>query len=331
MTRARIVVMTTGGTIASRRDPSGRNRSGALQGEELMHHVTLPPEAEVDLEVRSVLQKPSNAITLDDLLYLRQECLVLAESSEVKGIVITHGTDTLEETAYFLDIMLPTSLTLVLTGSQRAPHEPGTDAFRNLADAVLVAVSDQARGLGTLVVFNQSIFSARQVRKTSSFQVNGFASPETGPIGYIDGTRVSVAMRPARPEGLNIPIDATLPRVDILPAYLDASPDLLESAVEAGAAGLVIDGLGRGHVPPSWLNIIPSITQRGIPVAIVSSCPTGPVHPSYEFTGSLASLEAIGVIAVQDLSARKARLLLSALLASSRQSEIAERLRTLTA
>ncbi|MFW6345505.1 MAG: asparaginase [Halomonas sp.] len=328
-TRSRVVVLTTGGTIASRPDESGRNRSGALQGEALLHQVSLPEGAAIDVEVRSLLQKPSNAISLADLMRLRQECQALAASADVAGIVITHGTDTLEETAYFLDITLPASPTIVLTGSQRAPHESGTDAFRNIADAVVVAASDQARDLGTLVVFNQSIFAARQVRKVSSFQLNGFAAPDAGPLGYVDGERVKLALRPVRPASLALPADATLPRVDILPAYLDASPGLLEAAAAAGAAGLVIDGLGRGHVPPAWLDAIPRMTARGIPVVIVSSCPSGPVHASYEFVGSLASLEAAGVIAVTDLSARKARLALSALLAS--EGEVAARLRTLTA
>lgn len=329
-TSTRVVVLTTGGTIASSPDDSGRNRSGALQGDVLMSQVSLPEGAAIDVEVRSLLQKPSNAISRDDLMRLRRECQALAESPDVAGIVITHGTDTLEETAYFLDITLPASPTIVLTGSQRAPHEPGTDAFRNIADAVMVAASDEARGLGTLVVFNQSIFSARQVRKVSSFQVNGFAAPEAGPLGYIDGTRIKISVHPACPAQLDLPADATLPRVDILPAYLDASPTLLEAAVAGGAAGLVIDGLGRGHVPPDWLDAIPRITAQGIPVAIVSSCPSGPVHTSYEFLGSLASLEETGVIAVPDLSARKARLALSVLLASA-NGEVAAPLRTLTA
>src|SRR5690554_2152493 len=151
-TSPRVVVLTTGGTIASSPDDSGRNRSGALKGDVLMSRVSLPEGTAIYVEVRSLLQKPSNAITRDDLMHLRQECLALAESSDVTGIVITHGTDTLEETAYFLDITLPASPTIVLTGSQRAPHEPGTDAFRNIADAVVVAASDAARGLGTLVV-----------------------------------------------------------------------------------------------------------------------------------------------------------------------------------
>ncbi|WP_246009029.1 asparaginase [Vreelandella nanhaiensis] len=329
-TSARVMIFTTGGTIASSLDDSGRNRSGELQGEVLISQVSLPENTAIDVEVCSLLQKPSNAISLNDLMNLRQACIDLAENSDVAGIVITHGTDTLEETAYFLDITLPVSPTIVLTGSQRAPHESGTDAFRNIADAVMVAASNQARGLGALVVFNQSIFSARQVRKVNSFQVNGFASPETGPLGYVDGARINIAMRPARHERLKLLSDASLPRVDIIPAYLGASPILLENAIASGATGLVIDGLGRGHVPPEWLAAVSHITDRGIPVAIVSNCHSGSVHASYEFAGSLASLEAVGVIPVPDLSARKARIALSVLLASA-DVEIAVKLRTLTA
>ncbi|MCE9684270.1 asparaginase [Halomonas alkalisoli] len=328
MTRNRIVVLTTGGTIASKPDDSGRNRSGALQGDALMAQVSLPPGFEPRVEVRSVLQKPSNAMTCDDLLLLHEHCQALAESPDVAGVVITHGTDTLEETAYFLDITLPDQLPVVLIGSQRAPHEPGTDAFRNLADGLLVAASPQAAGLGTLVVFNQSIYAARQVRKVSSFQVNGFAAPDTGPLGYIDGSRVQLSARPIRPTAA-LPVGSSLPRVDILPAYLDASPNLIEAAVNSGAEGVVIEGLGRGHVPPDWLSCIAQIVERGIPVAVVSNCPSGPVHQTYEFTGSLASLEAIGALPVLDLSARKARLILALLIASPSQQEFSARLKAL--
>lgn len=329
MTRNTIVVLTTGGTIASQPDGSGRNRSGALQGETLMAQASLPPGFETKIEVRSVLQKPSNAITCADLLLLREHCQALGESPEVCGVVITHGTDTLEETAYFLDITLPGNVPIVLTGSQRAPHEPGTDAFRNLTDALMVAAAPQAAGLGTLVVFNQSIYAARQVRKVNTYQVNGFAAPGSGPIGYVDGSRVSLSARPMRPAFTAVAIGSTLPRVDILPAYLDASSSLVEAAVDAGAVALVIDGLGRGHVPPDWVPALAQVIERGIPVALVSNCPRGPVHQAYEFTGSLASLEAVGVLPILDLSARKARLALSVLLASPSQQGLASRLKSL--
>ena len=329
-TRPRIVVLTTGGTIASYPDASGRNRSGELEGEDLMSRVSLPANADIDIEVRSLLQKPSNAISLDDLMLLRQECLALGESPEVTGIVITHGTDTLEETAYFLDITLPGRIPVVITGSQRAPHEPGTDAFRNIADAIQLAASPQARGLGTLVLFNQTLFAARQVRKVNTFQLEGFAAPETGPLGYIDGSRIHLAARPIRPQPLTAALAAKLPRVDILPAYLGAAPDMIDAAIERGSQGLIVDALGRGHVPPTWPRHIAKAVAEGTPVVIVSSCHRGPIETVYEFDGSLCDLVAAGAIPLQDLSARKARLALSVLLASASSGPLEASLKALT-
>ncbi|MBD3894518.1 asparaginase [Halomonas sp. ML-15] len=330
MTTSKLVVLTTGGTIASGQTDSGRHRSGALAGESLLSQVALPEGLTAQIDVRSVLQKPSNAITLDDLLLLRKQCLALAESPEVVGIVITHGTDTLEETAYFLDITLPGQTPVVITGSQRAPHEPGTDAFRNIADAIRLAASPEARGLGTLVLFNQSLFAARQVRKVSTFQLEGFAAPETGPLGYIDGARVHLAARPVRPRPTSAPLTETLPRVDILPAYLGAPPDMIQAAIANGSRGLVIDALGRGHVPPTWPSHIAAAVANGTPVVIVSNCHRGPVESVYEFAGSLCDLENAGAISLQDLSARKARLALSVLLASSTPGPLEASLKTLT-
>jgi L-asparaginase len=331
MRASRIVVLTTGGTIASSEGPAGRSRSGALPGDALMARVDLDGADLPRIEVESVLQKPSNAISLEDLRTLRRRCLELAASGEVAGLVITHGTDTLEETAYFLDITLPEGPTVVVTGAQRAPHQPGTDAFGNIADAIRVAATPQAAGLGALVVFNQTVFAARQVRKVSSYQLHGFAAPETGPLGYVDDERVRLASRPIRPSGVPLSVEGALPRVDILPAYLDASPGLVDAAVRDGAGGLVIDGLGRGHVPPAWVEAIADATARGTPVIVVSSCPSGPVSASYEFTGSLASLKQSGAIPVTDLSARKARLALSVILAQPGHAGIAARFQSLGA
>lgn len=329
MATNKIVVLTTGGTIASQPDDSGRSRSGALPGEDLVTQACLPAGFEYRIDVHAFLQKPSNAITGDDLLRLQAECQALSQAEDVTGIVVTHGTDTLEETAYFLAITLPEGKPVIVTGSQRAPHEPGTDALRNLADAILVAASPTASGLGPLVVFNQGIFAAQHVRKMSSYRVDGFNAPDAGPLGYIDAERVQLTLRPQQPTGAPLPVPTQLPRVDILPAYLGASPSLVKVAVDSGATGLVIDGLGRGHVPPEWVPPIARVIERGIPVVIVSSCLSGPVHPSYEFTGSLANLQALGVLPVLGLSARKARLALALLLATDSAKPLAARLAAL--
>lgn len=335
MTRRHIVVLTTGGTIASKQDVSGRSISGALRGEHLLDQVALPADANISVEVRSLFQKPSNAITTADLLEIHRRCLSVTNQPGVDGVVITHGTDTLEETAYFLDITLTCDMPCVITGSQRAPHEPGTDAYRNLADAVLTAAAPAGRGLGVLVAFNQTLFAARDVRKISSFQVDGFASPGAGPLGYVDGERVHLHSRPVpgrRAMAPNLPESLEdLPRIDLLPVYLDAAPTLVDRSLEDGARGLVIEGLGRGHVPPGWVDRVAGAVDAGLPVVVVSHCHRGPVHQSYEFPGSLASLEAAGAIALPDLSARKARLALASLLASPSRESLVSRLKALTA
>ncbi|MGO2580905.1 MAG: asparaginase [Halomonas sp.] len=317
MTKKHIVVLTTGGTIASKPGESGRSQSGALNGEQLLDRVVLPQGVEATVEVISILQKPSNAITLADLAELYLQGRKALARPDVDGLVITHGTDTLEETAYFLSLTLPADKPCVITGSQRAPHQLGTDAFKNICDAIVAATSPQLRQHGCVVVFNESLFTARYARKMSSFQLHGFNAPGAGPLGYIDGQRVKLyhaATAVANPiEGWDFP----LPRVDLLTAYLDASPDVLKVCVESGAKAIVIDGLGRGHVPPSWMNAIRELVSAGVPVAVVSSCAQGPVNTSYEFSGSLDDLLSAGVIALNDISARKARLALALLLSST--------------
>lgn len=319
MTKRKVVILTTGGTIASLPDRTGRNASGAMSGESLLKQTVLLQGGEVNVQVRSILQKPSNAMTLEDLVEIRHFCEQLASDPDVDGIVITHGTDTLEETAYFLDITLTLeSCALVVTGSQRAPHEEGTDAYRNLANSITVAAHPVMQGVGAVVVFNESIYAARHVRKISTYQVQGFDSPGYGKLGYIDGSRVHLAQSVRRPDPLML--GETLPQVNIVSAYLDAGSAMIDVAI-VGARGLVIDGLGRGHVPPSWLHSVERIIQKGVPVLIVSSCYQGAVHQSYEFPGSLVSLEERGAIAVKDLSARKARLSLAVILSTKEKEE----------
>jgi len=327
MSESRIVVLTTGGTIASEPGASGRSRSGAIAGDALLARAGLTERHRSRVDVESVLQKPSNAITLADLITLHRRCAELAKTDDVEGIVITHGTDTLEDTAYFLDITLAPGPTVVITGSQRAPHQAGTDAFGNIADAIQVAASPAARGLGTLVVFNQTIFSARHVRKVSTYQLHGFAAPTTGPLGYVDGDEVRIFNRPVSPASLPLKTTGALPRVDIVTAYLDAAPDLLRASIVSGARGIVIEGLGRGHVPPNWVEAVAEASRDGIAVGIVSGCLAGAVHQSYEFVGSLSSLEQAGAFPIIDLSSRKARLLLSVILADPGTADVRASLR----
>lgn len=309
--KKKVVVLSTGGTIASAPGNDGKNISGALPGEVLIQKIDL--KADVDLEVISVFQKPSNAITLTDLSTLREMCQTLIDRDDVCGIVVTHGTDTLEDTAYFLESTLDTNDTvLVVTGSQRVPHAMGTDAYTNLKAAIVVAASAKARNLGVLVVFNETIYSASFVKKVSSFQVNGFDAPGLGWLGLIDNGSVTVFQQPARQPTL-CPAQP-LAAVEILTLYLGAGSAMLDAVATSGVQGIVLEALGRGHVPPDWMPAIQRAISAGITLLVCTSALHGAVHQSYEFPGSLSDLEAAGVIAVSGVSARKARMRLALLL-----------------
>ena len=300
-----VVLISLGGTIASLPGSSGRAIAGALSGKELMDRLQI--ESDCPIEVITLYQKPSNAITTDDLLQLRELCLELSQRKDVVGLVVSQGTDTLEDTAYFLDTSLALEDTaLVVTGAQRAPYAPGSDAGPNLRDAIKVASAPQARGAGALVLFNQEIHGASYVRKLSSYQLNGFGSPGIGPVGFVDGDEVRLTRQLQRL--CAIAPGEQLPRVDIIPVALGASPALLEAAVASGAQGLIIDAVGRGQVPPGWMEPLGVIRAAGVPVVVVSSTQWGRLAEAYEYQGSLAEQVAIGVLKASYLNARKARL-----------------------
>ncbi|WP_027965868.1 asparaginase [Halomonas halocynthiae] len=300
-----VVLISLGGTIASIPDSSGRAVAGALSGKELMDKLQIQSDSTVD--VITLCQKPSNALTGADLLQLRDLCLTLSQRDDVAGVVVSQGTDTLEDIAYFLDTSLSlTNTGLVVTGAQRVPYAPGSDAGPNLRDAINVAGSPQARGAGTLVIFNEQIHAASTVRKVSSYQLNGFGSPVVGPIGFVDGDEVRLFKQSQRLSALTP--GAQLPRVDVLPVAVIASPALVEAAVASGAKGLVIDAIGRGQVPPDWVEPLSAVMKRGVPVAIATSTLSGNLAEVYEYPGCLAEMVNLGALKAQHLNAKKARL-----------------------
>src|SRR5699024_10533911 len=175
MKTKKIMILSTGGTIASKQNPdTGLLTAGIMSGEELSNKCRLPEYLEVKVE--SVFQFPSNHMTFDHLMVLKSKIEQVFYNENVDGIVVTHGTDTLEETSYFLDLVISDNKPVVVTGSQRGPELDGTDAFVNLRQATLLAASTQSRGLGTTVLFNEKIFSSRYIKKQHASNVDGFSS-----------------------------------------------------------------------------------------------------------------------------------------------------------
>ncbi|GAA2313995.1 asparaginase [Nonomuraea roseoviolacea subsp. roseoviolacea] len=307
----RVRVITTGGTIASRRGHEGAV-SVAVPGRDLVG--TVP--AEVTVEIDEAMLVHSFNLTLDGVRRIAERVRAAVTEPGVDGVVVTHGTDTMEETAYFVDLILGPDRTVVFTGSQRHAGEPDGDGPRNLADAVRVAAATAGRGLGAVIAMAGGVHAARYVTKAHTVALDAFASPDHGPIGHVYGGHVRVGAIPVRPAGFDLAeLAGPAARVDIVPVYVGADGTYLAAARAAGARGIVLEALGAGNPTPGVLHEVRECVAAGVPVLVTSRCRRGPVVPLYGAGGG-ADLAAAGAVFAGDLGAPKARLLLTAALSA---------------
>ncbi|TQS26851.1 asparaginase [Microbispora sp. KK1-11] len=308
---ARIRVITTGGTIASVPGPGGEV-SVAVAGRDLIGAAG----AAVTVEVDEAMLVHSFNLTLDDMLRIVERVAVAVADPEVDGVVVTHGTDTMEETAFFVDLLLDARRTVVFTGAQRHAGEPDGDGPRNLADALQVAAATAGRGLGAVVVMAGRVHAARYATKAHTVAPDAVDSPGYGPIGRVHDGRVHIAARPERLPGFTLAeLEGLAVRVDIVPAYLGADGVHVAASRAAGALGLVLEALGAGNPTPGLLGEIRACVAAGIPVLVTSRCHAGPSVPVYGAGGG-ATLQEAGAVFAGSLAAPKARLLLTAALAA---------------
>jgi L-asparaginase len=296
-----------GGTIASVRRPGATEITPTLSGAELVE--SLPELAEVaEIDVREFPPIASFAVTLPDMLALaRAAAEALADGCE--GVVISHGTDTIEETAYALALMLPRGGPVVLTGAMRNPTQPGTDGPANLLAAFLVAGSPHAAGLGPLVVLNDELHAARFVTKAHTQRVSAIESPGAGPLGGIAERRVDVWWRPAWEDFLGPPESVEGIEVELVRLAAGVSDAALRAAVERRPAGIVVEGTGGGHVMPPLLPLVDEAVTSGIPLVIASRVASGPnLERTYRMPGGETDLVERGMIPAGTLSGHKARL-----------------------
>ncbi|SET89595.1 L-asparaginase [Salinibacillus kushneri] len=310
---SKVVLITTGGTIASAvNEESGKLTSGALTGEQLAGLCDLPKD--IDVEVDSMLQKPSMHLTFDDYMDIKSRITDYFMDEEVDGIVLTHGTDTLEETAYFLDLTIQDERPVVVTGSQRSPGELGSDVYVNLRHAIYTAQSEDLRNAGTVVVFNERIFAAKYVKKEHASNIQGFNAFGFGYLGIIDNDEVYIYQKPIKHESYSLV--HSLPRVDIIKCHINGDGIFIKAARENGAKGIVLEGVGRGQVPPLMMNEIITSIDQGMKVVITTSSEEGAVYTTYDYEGSAHHLVKEGVILGSDYDSKKARMKLAVLLAS---------------
>ena len=232
------------------------------------------------------------------------------------GVVVTHGTDTVEETAFFCDLTVASDQPVVFAAAMRSGGEIAADGPRNLLCASQVAESEAARGMGTMLVLNDEIHAARWVRKQDSSRVSAFVSPGHGPIGTVVPGSVRIVMRP--PARFHVPLPDALDRpVPVVQTYTGMEEGLIEAVLDAtGAAGLVLEGTGLGNVPGSAERGIAAAVARGLPVVVATRVPTGGTGAVYGGPGGGVTVRELGAIAAGALPAAKARLLLMLLLAA---------------
>lgn len=302
----KVVILTTGGTIAMRLDPE-IGVVPAVTGRELV--AAVPPIRDAArLEVREFANIPSPHMTPAVMLALAREAEKALTEPDVAGVVITHGTDTMEETACLLDLYIQSDKPVCITGAMRSAGEISPDGPRNLLDAVRCAASPHARGMGVLVVMNEEIHAGREVTKTHAANPKAFASPFWGPLGYADEDRIIFRRAPRG----RMPIRPEAVTEDVYVVALPAGTDdfLINCLVDKGANGIVIQATGRGNVHASAMPGIVRAVNAGIPVVTASRCPGGRVREVYGYAGGAIRQKKAGVILAGEISAAKARITL---------------------
>jgi L-asparaginase len=321
----KVAVLSTGGTIASKHDPGKGGYVAALSGEDLVAAVpAIKNIAQIQVEQFSNIS--SQDMTPENWIRLAGRVNELLAKPEIAGVVVTHGTNTLEETAYFLDLTTIGSKPVILVGAQRPASDPDSDGPRNLLDAIRVAVAPEAVGKGVMVVMNGQINAARDVTKTNTSQVETFRGLEFGALGVVDAEKVRFYRSPLRRQTIVVNSGTQLARVEIVMSYAGADGLLIRSMLRDGAVqGLVIAGLGLGGVPGAMFDAIQEARARGIPVVISTRVPTGRVFSLSAAKGSSLTLKRIGCVLADNLSPQKARILLMLALTKSREPEILQK------
>lgn len=321
-----VSVITTGGTITQL---LGGPELRHIRGSELLAGLPDASGGMPAVEVEDLMDLPSTHIGPDEMLRIADAVRRHVERDDVDGIVVTHGTATIEETIYFVDLIVAPVKPIVFTGAQRFPGSAGYDGHRNFHDAILAASSPALAGVGAVLVFDGEIHTARDVGEVHASSTAGFQSLGLGPIGRVDLDRVVVMRRPQR-ESTTFRVRPPLAQVDLLTCYAGMSGDVVHAICELGAPGLIVQGMTSGGVPPALVPVLHDVMQRGTVVALTTRCPSGRVvRRSGELFDGVpgwgTDLSRLGV-ALTDLAGLKARCRLIVLLSAGIDREAVRQL-----
>lgn len=301
----KIAIIFNGGTISMKIDEKIKAAVPSLSADEIMSMIP-GVEEYAEIEAYTFSSMPSPHMTLETMLKLSKFTTELVEREDIDGVVITHGTDTLEETAYLLDLTVRTKKPVVVTGAMRSGSELGYDGPFNLATSICTAISDEAVGRGVLVCFNGELNSASEVTKANSMALNAFRTPNFGPIGIVDNDNV-IFYRDAN-YSEKYDVSEIKKQVALIKCVVDMDSSYIDYLIEKGCGGIVIEALGRGNVPPKMVDGIKKATELNIPVVVVSRCFEGRVFESYGYEGGGKQLKDLGVIFGDTLPGQKARI-----------------------
>jgi L-asparaginase len=306
-----VVVLSTGGTIMARADPQTGKLVPAVSGDELVEMMAWPDAPELEVEEHTSV--PSWDLHGERALALARRAREHAGRDDVAGVVVPHGTDTMEENVYLADLLLGDgTLPVVFTGAQRAASEPDADGPANLRSAIRVAMAPDARGRGALLCFAGEVHAAREVRKVHTSALRAFASPGYGPVGHVDGEVVAFRRAPERRAAAALGAldpDRLETRVDLVRLYAGADDRFVRAAAESGARAIVLEATGRGNANDAVVAGVRDAVAAGVTVVVCSRAVAGRVEPAYGRGGG-ADLAEAGALFAGDLAGPKARILL---------------------
>ena len=312
----KIAFISTGGTIAMRFDPEKGGEVPSADAAELLETIRDGIPSSLRLESIDYGNVPSFHLSPSIMLDLAGTIEEYLDRDDVDGVVLTHGTDTLEETSYFLDLWIDTAKPVCLTGAMRSGSDLSPDGPANILAALRAASCSELRECGTLVVMNGEIHAARLACKLYRTAVHSFSSPGWGPLGRVSSEGITVRWK-ILPEP-KLRSKTPLRAVPIIKSYTGMEPSVFASLLETGLGGLVVEGFGAGNVPPSIVPGIQRLLDENSPVVVTSRVPAGPLLGTYAAEGGGGHLRSLGAILCGELNSQKARIKLMLALGMSR-------------
>ncbi len=301
----KILIVFTGGTFSMVIDENTGGAVPHFHGEDLIEMI---PEAAglASIDVYNFGMYPGPHMTPELMFELSQKINSFIHKDEIDGIIVTHGTDTLEETAYLLDLTVKTEKPIVVIGAMKTSSEPDWDGPRNLLDAIHIINNPNSRELGVLVCLNGEINAASEVTKTHTEDVETFRSLDFGNLGFVEKGKVIFNRLPRKLE--TIDTSGINPNVDLIKVYAGMDDKLFKFSADSGTDGIVFEAMGVGNVPPKVFEGIKYAVEKGIPTVLVSRCPAGETLDIYGYPGAGKWLKKAGVIFTDYLNGQKARI-----------------------